>query len=359
MNAGGWTEFVFATAPGFAEAALDVTALDFVNCCLRGAGQVMFMNNPLTGAIVIAALLYQSLFSGLMGVVALLASTLTAYALQVDRGAIRSGLFGFNGYLVGLAMGTFDVNIHEQGSVWQFCSLGVVCCLISAFSVIIAIALGNLLAPVYAVPAFTLPFNFAALLFFATAMNSRAFAVPFAQGLLPDSMGAVPWTACLPNVTTDLINATAAAAAEDVDVYEVSWLRVLEAVPKGIGQVYLADNTVSGTAITVGLAICSPTSALMAVLGSVLGTATGLLMQAPLESVYLGLWGYNAVLGCMAIGGMFFYPTKSAFVLASLCAVMCAFVGGALGTMFTPSGLPTLTLPFCLGTLAFALLQDS
>ena len=149
----------------------------------------------------------------------------------------------------------------------------------------------------------------------------------------------------------------AAAAAEDV--YEVSWLRVLEAVPKGIGQVYLADNTVSGTAITVGLAICSPTSALMAVLGSVLGTATGLLMQAPLESVYLGLWGYNAVLGCMAIGGMFFYPTKSAFVLASLCAVMCAFVGGALGTMFTPSGLPTLTLPFCLGTLAFALLQDS
>ena len=69
MNAGGWTEFVFATAPGFAEAALDVTALDFVNCCLRGAGQVMFMNNPLTGAIVIAALLYQSVFSGLMGVV--------------------------------------------------------------------------------------------------------------------------------------------------------------------------------------------------------------------------------------------------------------------------------------------------
>ena len=57
--------------------------------------------------------------------VALLASTLTAYALQVDRGAIRSGLFGFNGYLVGLAMGTFDVNIHEQGSVWQFCSLAI------------------------------------------------------------------------------------------------------------------------------------------------------------------------------------------------------------------------------------------
>ena len=107
-------------------------------------------------------------------------------------------------------MGTFDVNIHEQGSVWQFCSLGIASTLFAAFSVIIAVALGNLLAPVYAVPAFTLPFNFAALLFFATAMNSRAFAVPFAQGLLPDSFGAVAWSACLPNVTTDTANATTA-----------------------------------------------------------------------------------------------------------------------------------------------------
>ena len=83
----------------------------------------------------------------------------------------------------------------------------------------------------------------------------------------------------------------------------------------------LALLDAASCAITVGLAICSPTSALMAVLGSVLGTATGLLMQAPLEAgIYAGLWGYNAVLGCMAIGGMFFYPTKSAFVLASLWA---------------------------------------
>jgi hypothetical protein len=39
--------------------------------------------------------------------------------------------------------------------------------------------------------------------------------------------------------------------------------------------------------------------------------------------------------------------------------LLCALTGGWLAAVFKPVGLPTCTLPFCLATLAFMLLQDS
>jgi urea transporter len=203
--------------------------LDLINAALRGAGQVMFMNNPVVGFLISAALLYQSLYSGVLGLAGLVAATLMAKALALDNGCIRSGLFGFNGYLVGLALGTFD-----QGSAlteWRFFYVIIPVMLISSFSTIIAVALGNLLAPVYSVPSFTLPFNVAAILFLATAMNSRAFPMPFSQGLLPDASGELPWSACLNQVANET------AATVDGVGYAIDWLLVLEAVPKGVGQV--------------------------------------------------------------------------------------------------------------------------
>ena len=245
-----------------------------------------------------------------MGVVGVVSSTGTAMLLGLDSGPIHSGLFGFNGLLVGLALGTFDrgCQLAEdcQTGLWEYAGLAVPVVVMAGFSVVFCVSLGNLLAPVWGVPSFTLPFNFAALLFLGTALQSDTFPQPFTPALLPAAV----------------LETGSGSAAEE----EVEWLKVLEAVPKGIGQVYLADDTVSGIVITVGLAVCSPISALMAVLGSVLGAAVALCMRVPLGGLYFGLWGYNAVLGCMGVGGMFFYPTFTAFAFAAACAIMCAYM---------------------------------
>ena len=71
--------------------------LDFCNSCLRGAAQVNFLNNPLSGACIVAAMLYQSTWTGSIGLLGLASSTATALALSLDAGAVRSGLFGYNG----------------------------------------------------------------------------------------------------------------------------------------------------------------------------------------------------------------------------------------------------------------------
>jgi len=86
--------------------------LRFVDINLRGTGQVMLQDNPLSGALFLAAIIWGSYATGapriaIGGIVALLASTLTAYWVRADEKSLAAGLYGFNGILVGLALATF------------------------------------------------------------------------------------------------------------------------------------------------------------------------------------------------------------------------------------------------------------
>ena len=86
--------------------------LRFVDVNLRGIGQVMFQDNPLSGLLFFIAIGWGSFAAGMPqvaigGVVALVAGTLTAQWLRVDAAGLAAGLYGYNAYLVGLALRTF------------------------------------------------------------------------------------------------------------------------------------------------------------------------------------------------------------------------------------------------------------
>jgi urea transporter len=50
----------------------------------------------------------------------------------------------------------------------------------------------------------------------------------------------------------------------------------IEAVFRGVAQVYFMPNTASGVIMLVGMAVCSPISAGFALFGSVMATLTAL-----------------------------------------------------------------------------------
>jgi len=84
--------------------------LRFVDVNLRGVGQVMFQDNPLSGALFLAAIAWGSFAAGVPqvlfgGLLAVVAATLTAQWLRVDAAGLGAGLYGYNAYLVGLALG--------------------------------------------------------------------------------------------------------------------------------------------------------------------------------------------------------------------------------------------------------------
>ena len=123
--------------------------IDAINVLLRGAAQVVLLNSPVTGLVIVIALYVQSVAVATYGMLGLVSSTGTAWLLGMDSGLLHSGLFGYNGILVGLCLATFQ---HPEDSEegWDAVLVGPVV-IYSAFSTLLFGALARLLVP-YKVP---------------------------------------------------------------------------------------------------------------------------------------------------------------------------------------------------------------
>jgi len=80
----------------------------------------------------------------------------------------------------------------------------------------------------------------------------------------------------------------------------LSFLALCDITLRGISQVFLCDNPVSGLFICAGLACTSPELLAYALIGTVCGTVgAALLATAPAKDVAAGLCGYDgALVGC-------------------------------------------------------------
>jgi urea transporter len=326
------------TMPGWAARVEGNPLLDFIDYCLRGVGQVCFMNNPVTGLAILVAMVVAEPWLGFAGALGLVASNLAAILIGMDRGAIRAGLFGFNGVLVGAGLSLFmQPDWDVMVMVWIVVA--------ASFSTVLHAALAGVFIGAWKVPPFTLAFNFITLIFLIGALN-------FANGRVGGLVAPADAQVTGGKVSTTLRSATDAASANNIE-------GVLNAVFRGIGQLFFANSVTAGIIIVVGLAVCSRIAAVFAVLGSAVGMLTGLALGANGVAIYNGLWGFNSFDAALAVGGVFFVLTFRSGVLAVACAVLAALLFGALASLFTPWGLPALTLPFCFATLAFVLLKDA
>lgn len=299
---------------------------DLVNYTLRGVGQVIFINNPISGVLILLALWIQSPWVGAMGLLGVVASTLMALLLKLDRGTIRNGIFGYNGLLVGAALATFSDPATGIGAGrWTIAVL-----IFSAFSTVLMNTFGVWWAKTVKTPPLTLPFIISTLICLALVRE-------------------------IPQLGLSL-----ATAPDVIPMPSVTWSRLLAALPIGIGQVFLAGKFLSGILIVLAVALCSPLGAFVGLFGCALGIWAGLLLGIDPNTLYFGLWGYNAVLCAMAIGGIFYAPNGQSIGIGAIAAFLSAILGGWLGMRFSTVGLPALTLSFCIVTIAcFILLRRS
>ncbi|XP_051551994.1 urea transporter 2 isoform X2 [Myxocyprinus asiaticus] len=297
--------------------------LQILDWVLRGAAQVMFVNNPLSGLIIFAGLILQNRWWALNGFVGTLFATISALILCQNRGAIAAGLYGYNGILVGLLMAVFS-----NAGDWYWWLL-----LPNIFMSMACPILSSALASInsrWDLPVFTLPFNILVCLHMvATGHYNHHFPQVLIQ----------PRTS-LPNITWS----------------ELDYVKLFRSIPVGIGQVYGCDYPWTGGIFMIALFISSPLTCVHATIGSAVGMVSGLALAAPFENIYFGLWGYNCVLACIAIGGMFYALSWQTHLLAVACAFFCAYLGSAIGNVMSNFGLPACTWPFCLSALTFLLI---
>ena len=122
---------------------------------------------------------------------------------------------------------------------------------------------------------------------------------------------------------------------------------------RGVGEVMFEDNLLTGVIFLVAILVNSRISAAFAVLGSVVALLTALVLGANGFSVYHGLYGFNAVLCAIALGGLFFVLTWRSAIYALLAAVFSVVAFAAIAVFLSPIGMPALTAPFVLTTWLF------
>lgn len=310
------TQFINPSQPGPARA---------IRSIFRGIGQVMFQENAWTGLLFLIGIFWGSYASGTPQVawgalVGAVVSTLTGWAMVQKPADGTAGLWGFNGTLVGCAFPTF------LGTTWLMWICLVLC---AALSTIVRRGFNNVMAP-WKVNSLTFPFVFTTWIFL---LASRMFA-----GMPP-----------IGEATPELPGEVVTAFEHHFGDLVVYWL-------KGISQVFLVNNWVTGIFFLVALFLCDKWSCLWAAVASAISLATVCLFHASGSDIANGLYGFSPVLTGIAIGSVFYKTTNWKIAALTVLAILITvFVQAAMNAFFKPWGIATLTGPFCVTTWLFLL----
>ncbi|CAX23480.1 Putative urea transporter [Methylorubrum extorquens DM4] len=290
---------------------------------LRGTSQVFFMENALTGVLFFAAMAYASSVTGnwattIGAAIGVLVATLTARLLECDDPSVSSGLYGFNGVLVGAALPTF---IAASPQLWASIVIG------AAASTVFTAAFSATLTGKWGIPGSTGPFVLMGWLMVAAAY----------------SFGGLHVTGDAPKLAGDVAGLTGIPALTDL----------VAIFFRNIAQVYLLGSAVSGVIILAGILIASVPAGVAAAAGSLISMIVAIAMGADPKAVSQGLYGFSPVLTAMAVGVVFLTPSPRVAVYAGLATVMTVFVQGALDVMVAPAGIPSFTAPYVLTMYLF------
>jgi len=304
--------------------------LQFIDTMLRGIGQVMFQDNPLSGLFFLVAIGWGAYAAGVPevaigGLLAVVVATLTALWLKVDKTALRAGLYGFNAFLVGIALPTF---LSPSPLLWVYIVLG------AALSVVVTLAASKVMQT-WRVSALTAPFVMIAWLLM---LSSNGFSGVEA-GSLPSSGLIQP------------IDAAASSPLQPGDFVTGIWI--------SMSQVFVKGDSIAALLIVIGLAIGSFAAAGYALLAALISVVVAHALGAESQLITGGLVGFNPILTAIALGTVFYRPGLRSALYALLATIVTVLVQGAFVAAMTPFAIPTLTASFVLVTWLFLLAEPA
>lgn len=273
--------------------------MKFIQTILRGVGQVMLQNSPYSGVFFLAGLFYADLLTGFAAIAGTVVSTATALSLSYPKEDIESGIYGFNGTLVGIAL---------------FFFFGPS---IASVSALVAGA------------ALSTPLNF------------------YLKKVIP------PFTASFVSVTWLAIYLLVCAFHFDIpaSVPTAHSIDLFSGSAKGFGQVMFQENSVTGILFLLGLLVSSRIASAYAIYAALVGLFFGVLLSVPNSLINAGLMGYNGILCAVALAD----NRRSTFFWITLAA----FLSVVVTLVFSRVGVIALTAPFLLSTWAILALRSA
>lgn len=269
----------------------------------RGIGQVMFQNNAFSGILMLSGILYSSWQLALLAIIGNIISTATAWICSYSREDIKNGLYGFNGTLVGIAIGVF-IEI-----TW-----------LSMLLLLITSALSTWITYL-----------------FSLQHRLSGYTAPFILSVWILLVGC-HW------IFPSLLLSTTPVGAEPSSDF-------LRAFCLNIGQVMFQGNSISGLFFLIAIAVNSRINAFYTALGSILPIVVAVLSGMDHAILNAGLIGYNGVLCAIALGD----KTIRSGVWC-VCSILISILLQWLGMHW---GITTLTAPFVISVWITIILKRS
>ena len=277
---------------------------------LRSFSQVIFINHPLSGALLLLAFLIQSPWMALLAVLGMAAANAVSILLNLGQSLRDQGIHGFNGALVGCAAAV----LSDSSSVKDAGLIAVLVAFGGGLTTLMLELWRRRFHRRGDPPALTLPF---CLITWGL--------VALVSPRMPD--------------TIETVKVAASPTAAQV---------LAIGLPHSFGQVFLCSDLVSGWLVLLAVAIASPIAAALGACGALVGMLTALAGGTDTAAVAQGLWGYNGVLVAIALGGIFHVPGRRTLVLALMGAGLASLLQALQGRLM--GNLPALTLSFVITT---------
>ena len=308
----------------------------FADSVFRGIGQVMFANSPLSGVIMTIGLFIGNWELALYGLLGTSVSTLTAHVLNFSYNSIRAGLYGYSGCLTAMGIAYFSF----PGSPQMIAPVVIM----SMFSTIFVVAVGKVLVQHLNLSPFTFSFQMCTWIWLLGALKFRYF---FVDG-----------TILSPGLLSTPVNKP---VLSNVSFPGYSVQDNFVGFFASVAQVFFIENPYTGAIILVGIAFCSRILSFFALFGAVTGQLTAAyLLGLSRTAIHSGLWGFNSVLTCQALGGMFFVLHGYRIWLFTLYgSMMTVILQAAVSAFLSPMGMPTFTFPFTVICWIFCLVAGS
>ena len=274
-----------------------------IKTLLLGFSQVFLLQSALSGALILAGLFCNSWQLALLALLGCLVSRAVASLWRDTKSEIADGLYGFNGTLVGIAIGVY----------WEISWLSLLLLVIGA-------ALSTWLARAFRrhaqLPGLTAPFIIA------------IWALLLVSLLAPQGVALID-------------------SAAQLEEGQPLWRRLGVTLGDSVGQVMFQANVLTGLLFFLAIAWGSRRKALYALLGALIPM---LVIPFVPEAVWReGLLGYNAVLCAIYWAG-----TGERRLLYALLSVLLSVL---LELLALYAGLIPLTAPFVLSVWGVAQAQ--
>lgn len=271
------------------------TRVNFARVVFRGIGQVMFQDHAGTGLLFLVGIAIASPLMAIGAAIGAVIGPVTATLAGFDHDEIQAGIYGFNPVLLGTASLFY---LQPRPLTWVLVVIGS----------IVATFVTYLMRRYLKFPTYTAPFVVVTWILIIVAHSIAGTAIDVIPGPVSD----VP-------------------------------VRFITQVLRGTAEVMFGANVVSGLLFIVGIAISNRRHAMLALLGSMLGTILSIYHRNPIPAIDLGIYGYNASLAAIAV-----YLWRKSLLVSLLAAAISIPI-----TEYFPSaqlGIPALTAPFVLAS---------